>query len=663
LSQNFPSVGKQTDATATRTAALTEKAGSVRILLAMLLFCNAALLAWNAWRHSPTFNEPSHLASGISHWHLGSYAWYSVNPPGVRMIAALPVLPFDPKINLDRILDSPVTRPEYPAGVDFLVSNGPQSLWWIVIARWACIPFSLLGLWICYRWASDLYGACAGLLAATMWCFSPYILGHAALITPDAHAAAVGAAAVYVFWRWLQRPNWSHAAIAGLVLGLAELTKFTLVVFYPLFVGLWLAYRVPQSPGMGFKTWLREMPMLFGLSAISIGVINLGYNFEGTFQRLDEYQFHTMALSGTTTLDEILPEGGNRFAGSWLGLIPIPLPKHYVQGIDVQIVDFEKGSKSYLRGEWAGHGWWYYYLYAMALKMPLGAWCLTGMSVIATIFTRAWSQPWRDELVVLAPFLVLLVFVSSQTGFSAHSRYVIPALPLLFVWTSKVARVFEVRPFAWKPMSMAVLVGACALWMVGSSLAVFPHSLSYFNELAVVVPVQSEMSYPTGVVANEENGGVLSQFKHLLGAGARHGPRHLLGSNVDWSQDLVLLKEWLSRRPNITLDGLDCFGCCPTDLAGIPVTPYPVAWGDRDEYVKNDGVYDDDGPKPGWYALSVNRVFDHNHQYHYFQRFQPIDRIGYSIFIYHITLDDANRVRRELGLTDAPHATARATVR
>ena len=36
----------------------------------------------------------------------------------------------------------------------------------------------------------------------------------------------------------------------------------------------------------------------------------------------------------------------------------------------------------------------------------------------------------------------------------------------------------------------------------------------------------------------------------------------------------------------------------------------------------------------------------------YFQRFQPVAMAGYSIYIYHITLDEANQARRELGLPE-----------
>ena len=45
--------------------------------------------------------------------------------------------------------------------------------------------------------------------------------------------------------------------------------------------------------------------------------------------------------------------------------------------IDVQRRDFESfGRTSYLRGVFRDHGWWYYYLYALAIKVPLGTWLL-----------------------------------------------------------------------------------------------------------------------------------------------------------------------------------------------------------------------------------------------------------------------------------------------
>jgi hypothetical protein len=55
----------------------------------------------------------------------------------------------------------------------------------------------------------------------------------------------------------------------------------------------------------------------------------------------------------------------------------------------------------------------------------------------------------------------------------------------------------------------ATLVAICLVWFLASSLTIYPHSLSYFNESI---------------------------------GGPRNGPKHLLGSNVDWGQDIQFLK-------------------------------------------------------------------------------------------------------------------------
>ncbi len=57
-------------------------------------------------------------------------------------------------------------------------------------------------------------------------------------------------------------------------------------------------------------------------------------------------------------------------------------------------------------------------------------------------------------------------------------------------------------------------------------------------------------------------------------------------------------------------------------------------------------------PEPGWYALSVNYLYDREKQYRYFLELEPVAIIGYSIYVYHLTEEDANRMRKELGLSE-----------
>ena len=223
-----------------------------------LLAIHGGLLAYSVWVHSPTYCEVNHLPAGLQHLHLGRFDLFRVNPPLVRLVAALPVAFLSPETDWKNCDDSLVYRTDMAVGQDFIKANGERSLWFFLVARWACIPFSLLGGYVCYRFASELFGLTAGLLALIFWCFCPYILGHASLITPDAPAAVMGMTACYAFWRWLKRPTVWLAIVAGLLFGLAQLTKTTLLVFYPLWPILWLIYRFPDRKSQPTGTWQRE---------------------------------------------------------------------------------------------------------------------------------------------------------------------------------------------------------------------------------------------------------------------------------------------------------------------------------------------------------------------------------------------------------------------
>ena len=622
-------------------AVLNRKHRCLLLALAMLLL-HAILLAHRALCHSPVNGEGGHLSAGVSHLLFGRFDLFRVNPPLVRTLAAVPVVVASPTLNWAYYDANPLERREVFVEHDFFRANAEKLPALIAAARCACIPFSLIGGIVCYWWASRLYGEFAGLVALSMWCFSPSILGHASLMTPDAHAAAVGLAACYLFWRWLREPRWLQALLTGVLLGFAELCKFTLIVLYPTWLLLWLLYRLSDRDNMVWRDRIRQCAMFATIILVSLYVINAGYLFEGSFKRLGDYQFQTRALTGASTLSDVPASNRNRFHDTWLEWLPVPLPENYVQGIDTQRLDFERGLPSYLRGDWADHGWWYYYLYALAIKVPLGTWLLVALALGMTakdVCGRRHDAPsmprskgegkfssvsWRDEVVVLVPGLTILIFVSSQTGFSVHSRYVLPALPFLFVWTSKVARALERRShprafseevtgtIAWfrsrRQPVMTLLVTLAIIWSWGSSLAIYPHSLSYFNELAAVLPTPVDTSYPEPIKDNGQKRGIWATLASWPSAGSHNGPRHLLDSNFDWGQDLYYLEDWYESHPEASAIKVAYFGSYPLDQSKVKSAGSPPVGQDR-EVTDDKTVASMFGPLPGWYALSVNYIY------------------------------------------------------
>ena len=179
--------------------------GAAWVLL--LLTIHLGLVAWNGYGYSPVIDEVAYLPAGISHLQLGRFEAARVLPPLVRMMAALPVLFADPKVDWRGLDDRSGMRSEWVIGPKFVEQNGSRIFWLVTLGRWGCLPFCLLGGLVCFKWASELYGFGSGITALLLWCFSPNILGHGALLTPDIGGAATGVLAGYTFWRWLENPN------------------------------------------------------------------------------------------------------------------------------------------------------------------------------------------------------------------------------------------------------------------------------------------------------------------------------------------------------------------------------------------------------------------------------------------------------------------------
>jgi hypothetical protein len=564
-----------------------------------VLSTHALLLGWIAWRNSPTVGEVPHLAAGLSHWVFGSFDLYRVNPPLVRCLAALPVLCCNARTDWSAYDSSVGSRAEFAVGDAFLAANGQNVFWYFTIARLSCIPLSVIGGYYCYRWACWLYGAAPGLVAAALWSFCPNILGNAAMITPDAGAAAVGVTFGYYAHRWLHHPQWGRALPASLSLGIAELTRTTWVILFPLLPILWLASVLAKPATWPKGAWRSEVAQLCSILLFAIYLINFGYGFERSCLRLGDYRFISHTLGGSYGDAEY----GNCFTQSRLAWLPVPFPASYVEGLDIQKADFERGMLSYLRGKQRLGGWWYYYLYAFAVKVPLGTLVIALMAMWCSIRYRGYSAGALNELIVIAPAIVVLALVSSQTGFSRYFRYVLPVLPFVFVWISKIA-----RRRSWGPRPLCFVLASSLCWSIVSSMAVYPHSLSYFNE---------------------------------LGGGPVGGPLHLVDSNIDWGQDLFYLARWSKAHADARPLFISYFGRVDPDTAGISaVNLWYRTKGSQEPYPASKDL----GPfTSGWYAISVNHLRGYRHwrghgnpDYGVFLSAAPVAMAGYSIYIYRV---------------------------
>jgi hypothetical protein len=220
---------------------------------------------------------------------------------------------------------------------------------------------------------------------------------------------------------------------------------------------------------------------------------------------------------------------------------------------------------------------------------------------------RDFRGSWLTEVALVAPIAIVMLTVSAQTSFSHHVRYAYGIFPFLFVWVSKVGRAFGGHR-RWLSAAVAI----CLVGQAVSSLAAYPHSMSYFNEII---------------------------------GGPRNGYHHLVNSSVDWGQDLLFLHEWMERHPEARPLHLAYFGRINPRFAGV------------DYELIADGTSFSDKPLakadlgPGWYAVSVTLLQGRPYQeirpdgglrdlperaLEPFLEMNPVDSVGYSILIYRL---------------------------
>ncbi len=596
-----------------------------RFSVAALVTVHTLMLAWSATRHSPTTDEAADLPAGISHWRYGEFDLVRARPPLVRMVGALPVLAAGCETDWSRFNPLPGLWSEFLVGEDFVAANGRRSMALYTLARWACIPFSLAGAWVCLTWAKAVYGPGAGLLALSLWCLSPNILGHGQLITPDVGAAALGAWACFAFRAWLARPTYERALVAGLALGLAELTKFIWIILLPLWPLIWGLRRLAAKRGTERASPGRELLQLAAMFAVAIVLINFCYVFEDTCHSLGSFRFVSQLFSGREPTD-VVP-AMNRFHGTMLASCPVPLPGDFVQGIDVSRLLVEKEKWSYLLGTWKIGGWWYFYFLGLLVKVPIGTWLLLVAALLLRLTRRTERGSWREDVLLLLPAAAVVLFLSSQTRLTKEVRHVLPMFPFMIVWISQVMGVTG----KWRFPAM-VLVGGGWAWSALSSLFCYPHGLSYFNELA---------------------------------GGWRNGHRVLIDSNLDWGQDLLYLEKWLEAHPEAHPLGLAYLGGFDPYHVGMEFSAPPIVFTSYSNLTKARPGSSAPGPLPGWYAVSVSllkgragqvpvgdgtAIISADPVFNYFDLLEPFDVAGQSIYIYRLEHEQANAVRRQLGL-------------
>jgi hypothetical protein len=544
---------------------------------------------------SVTHDEYWHLPVGVLHWKTGRFDWEPLNPPLLRLWAAIPVVASSKT--------PPPAAPTPPGdyGNAFVADHSDSFPQLYFRGRLMMIAASLITSLLIVMWSRSEFGPLGGCLSAIAWCLSPTTIANGSLVATDMGAALGFIASLWSLRRFAAEPSWRRAVLWGAALGLAQGMKYTCVLLYPLSLLGWLQAERTASEARPGRTMVL-LRFVSGL-AVSLLVLNASYLGSGSFRTLNSYQFSSQAM---VRLQARL---------SPLGALPMPVPEAYLRGIDQQRKIMEQDHPVYLDEVWQLHGFPTYYLAAITYKTPLGMLALFVLAVVSLAYRLPGGRRWRTTFSILIPAGSLLLLASLQ-NMQLGLRYILPTLALAGVFIGRSALRFA-QPGAWPFKFLTILAAIASL----AGLRNHPYELAYFNEFA---------------------------------GGPENGYRHLVDSNLDWGQDLQGLKDWIDANKAGEI-GLAYFGTVPPEALGIryhvPPSrhPEPGLYAISVNFVAGRPHEIRNG-QGGSQAVDLDEFF-------YFRMFQPIARIGGSINIYRITNVDLIRfenVMRQLQNSPAP---------
>ncbi len=568
-------------------AKLTSFFNRPQLLMVVVLLLQFALALSSVTYNTPTMDEQGFLVRGLAYLRNEQRRIRVGHPLGLNALNAS-LLVYDETVNLPTQDPSWQGTSFHRPGELFLWEIGNDVSHVMFLARLPSVWMGMLLAAVVGRWAGEMSGRrWAGWLALTLVALDPNFLAHSSLTTTDLGLAAAAALAGYTLWRFLRQPGWRRATLAGVAFGLLQNSKFTAGLFVPLFGLVILIWLISQ--------WMRRREAK-GYQSFAFPLVQLliAYPLAGFLTLWACYGFNI------GTLPDNLPTLAQ------LSGLTLPLAQHLEQLLDIG-GRLQVNTPSFLLGQYSDQGWWTYFPVAFLLKTPLPTLILLVWAVIVRVRRgikpgKSGLRPDRIDLVALLIPSLGYFAIALTSNINLGYRHLLPVLPFLFVFiATTLAPYAESRPLAY---ARPALFFSFPLWLGLSTSLISPHFLAFFN---------------------------------ILAGGPENGWRSLVDSNLDWGQDLAGLKGWMDEngvehlwlsyfgeaRPAyyaLNYTGLDSF---PPRLMNPQTRPFYPA-----------------DPAPGFYAISASNLqgvlFADHDRFAWFREQEPVDKVGYSIFLYEV---------------------------
>jgi 4-amino-4-deoxy-L-arabinose transferase-like glycosyltransferase len=471
----------------------------------LLLVMGANLFAVIA-RKSITNDEIVHIPAGYYHLVAGHFQLNNEHPPLVKMWAALPLLFIQPN-------EAPPTEAEMQGIYTDLTWSYHQRFWqnnkqqFETICFWARAMMIVVTLCfgaLIFIYARELFGARAGVLAVALYSLEPTVLAHGRIVHTDLPAALALLLVFVALRNYFKARTLRRALVLGMTIGLALVTKFSLIVLLPVVACLVLGALAFASPlNERRKKILLHAGIVVGLVFL---IVNSAYRFQSPPLVPGDVQW-VQARS---------PETFDR----WMMFFRVGskvVPTYYLFGQYNVMLHNRDGHSASLLGQYNQKGWWYYFPVAFALKTSL-PFLLLAIAALGYAFWRLLRRRDQRFLWLLVPIAVYAA-ISMTSHLNIGIRHFLPVYPFLFILgAALLERLLRVRYAQHLTVALVVLAFG---WMTAEALRAYPDYIPYMNQLASTHP-------------------------HWW---------YLSDSNVEWGDDARALAEYLHARGETDVRG------------------------------------------------------------------------------------------------------------
>lgn len=578
-----------------------------KILAGSIIAVAVTLSIVSVWDDSFIVDEIPHVGSGYSYLVKGDYRLNPEHPPLAKALAAIPLLflnlkqgAFETKPWLDDI------NGQWEFGRNLIFETGNNADLMTHAAKIPMLLFFILSGALVFSWAGKLYGTAGALVGLVIFSFSPTIMAHSRFVTTDVPALFGVLFATYFFLRYLKNKTAKNFLGAGVIFGIALLTKFSTFLLVPFLAFLAFVYGWIDKDK--FSAGMRHL--LMAIAVFAVGFVLIVWPVYYIFTR------NYPAQRQRYDTQEILKSFGNRYLADpvvWLSDKPVLRSAgHYGLGLLMVIQRSAGGNTTYFLGNVSRFGWHNYFPIVYFIKEPLAWWVLAGAALLALGWQlRAPSKKSLsrghefiknhfDEFAMIM-WLLLYWTYSIRSTLNIGVRHLLPTYPFAILLVSgQISRIMKKSKLA---LWLAVIL---LVWYVGENIRVFPYYITYFNQI---------VGGPSG------------------------GYDYVVDSNLDWGQDAKRLALWVKQNQVDKIE-TDYFGW--TDPVYYMGPTYARLWStkyaDAEDFIKNN-------KSDGWLAVSATFLQGSQgspdqpnpRNYFWLKSFEPVTVIGNSIFVYHIT--------------------------